>query len=55
MMSDGGDYWNNVFITPWCRVGSYCIGLLLGFLFDTYDSSKVKIDKVVTSDTVTIQ
>ncbi|XP_078335726.1 O-acyltransferase like protein-like isoform X2 [Crassostrea virginica] len=45
MMSDGGDYWNNVFITPWCRVGSYCIGLLLGFLFDTYDSSKVKIDK----------
>ncbi|XP_061196927.1 nose resistant to fluoxetine protein 6-like [Saccostrea echinata] len=48
MMSDGGDYWNNVFITPWCRVGVYCIGILLGFLFDTYDSrEKVKISKVV--------
>ncbi|XP_062582716.1 O-acyltransferase like protein-like [Saccostrea cucullata] len=47
-MSDGGDYWNNVFITPWCRVGVYCIGILLGFVFDTYDSrEKVKMNKVV--------
>lgn len=46
MMSDGGDYWNNVFITPWCRVSAYCIGILLGFLFDTLESSKkVKISK----------
>ncbi|XP_056006339.1 nose resistant to fluoxetine protein 6-like isoform X2 [Ostrea edulis] len=46
MMSDGGDYWNNVFITPWCRVGAYCIGILLGFLFDNCDfKKKVKIHK----------
>lgn len=50
MMSDGGDYWNNVFITPWCRVSAYCIGILLGFLIDTLDSNKkVKIRKVTSS------
>lgn len=33
MASDGGDYWNNVYITPWCRVGAYCVGLFLGIIF----------------------
>ncbi|XP_060080532.1 uncharacterized protein LOC132559918 [Ylistrum balloti] len=30
MIEDNGDYWNNVFIAPWCRVSSYCIGMMLG-------------------------
>lgn len=29
---DGGGYWNNVYISPWCRVAAYCVGMLLGVL-----------------------
>ncbi|KAJ8310945.1 hypothetical protein KUTeg_011505 [Tegillarca granosa] len=44
MSSDGGLYWNNVFIKPWCRVSSYCVGVLLGFAL-TQCEPKRKIKK----------
>ncbi|XP_062587968.1 nose resistant to fluoxetine protein 6-like [Saccostrea cucullata] len=33
MQSDGGAFWNNVYITPWCRVAAFCVGLFLGVIF----------------------
>ncbi|KAK3102399.1 hypothetical protein FSP39_011136 [Pinctada imbricata] len=32
MRSDGGAFWNNVYITPWCRVAAFCVGMLLGVI-----------------------
>lgn len=30
--SDGGAFWKNVYIAPWCRVAAFCIGLLTGII-----------------------
>ena len=32
MKEDGGDYWRKVYIVPWCRVGCWAVGMLLGLL-----------------------
>lgn len=32
MKEDGGDYWRQVYIVPWCRVGCWAVGMLLGLL-----------------------
>ncbi|KAL4220888.1 hypothetical protein ACF0H5_019154 [Mactra antiquata] len=32
MISDGGSYWKSVYIAPWCRVGAWAVGMLLGFI-----------------------
>lgn len=48
MSSDGGLYWNNVFIKPWCRVSSYCVGVLLGFAL-TQCEPKRKIKKIAAA------
>ncbi|WAR14840.1 NRF6-like protein [Mya arenaria] len=33
---DGGQYWNSVFTKPWCRISSYCVGLLLGLVLQRF-------------------
>lgn len=38
---DNGDYWNYVFSKPWCRVSSYCVGLLLGFVLQKWPHKKM--------------
>ncbi|OWF42582.1 uncharacterized protein LOC110460880 [Mizuhopecten yessoensis] len=45
MKSDGGNYWNKVYITPWCRVGAYCVGLFLGVIF--YKRPRKTFSKVI--------
>ncbi|XP_033764070.1 uncharacterized protein LOC117345175 [Pecten maximus] len=42
MIDDNGDYWNNVFIAPWCRVSSYCIGMMLGLALLKFKEKKFK-------------
>ncbi|XP_069115501.1 uncharacterized protein [Argopecten irradians] len=43
MIDDNGDYWNNVFIAPWCRVSSYCIGMMLGLALLKFKERKRKL------------
>ncbi|XP_045162819.2 uncharacterized protein LOC123527433 [Mercenaria mercenaria] len=38
---DGGEYWNNVFIKPWCRVAAYCVGIALGFVIQQWFHKKM--------------
>ncbi|KAK3104354.1 hypothetical protein FSP39_000152 [Pinctada imbricata] len=45
--SDGGAYWNNVFITPWCRVAPYCVGILLGYIL--YRVNNLHINKIIAA------
>ena len=44
MKSDGGAFWNNVYITPWCRVAAFCVGLFLGVIF--YKRPKANLSRV---------
>lgn len=44
MKSDGGAFWNNVYITPWCRVAAFCVGLFLGIIF--YKKPKAYLSRV---------
>uniref|UniRef100_K1RC99 Nose resistant to fluoxetine protein 6 n=1 Tax=Magallana gigas TaxID=29159 RepID=K1RC99_MAGGI len=46
MKSDGGAFWNNVYITPWCRVAAFCVGLFLGIIF--YKKPKAYLSRVKT-------
>lgn len=43
-LTDNGNYWNNVFIAPWCRVSSYSVGVILGFIL--FVRRRQKIDGV---------
>lgn len=45
MKSDGGAFWNNVYITPWCRVAAFCVGLFLGIIF--YKKPKAYLSRVL--------
>ncbi|OWF37179.1 uncharacterized protein LOC110440531 [Mizuhopecten yessoensis] len=42
MMEDHGDYWNNVFVAPWCRISSYCIGMMLALVIMKSNEGKIK-------------
>ncbi|XP_060580455.1 uncharacterized protein LOC132737209 [Ruditapes philippinarum] len=44
---DGGEYWNNVFIKPWCRVSTYCVGIALGFVLENWYHKK--INKIIAT------
>ena len=33
MKEAGSQYWEEVYVAPWCRVGAYAVGMLLGYLF----------------------
>lgn len=48
---DHGDYWNNVFIKPWCRLAPYCVGIFLGFVLHTWNEKKMnKVCKTTCGD-----
>ncbi|XP_076437337.1 O-acyltransferase like protein-like [Babylonia areolata] len=32
MFKNTGEYFDKIYLTPWCRVGPYAVGLLLGFI-----------------------
>ena len=43
-LMDNGNYWNHVFTAPWCRVSSYCVGILLAFTM--FIRIRLKLDMV---------
>ncbi|KAL4221456.1 hypothetical protein ACF0H5_019713 [Mactra antiquata] len=43
--TDGGEYWNNVFIKPWCRVSTFCIGIFLGYIIQKLNH--IKMNKII--------
>ncbi|XP_052820241.1 uncharacterized protein LOC128246073 [Mya arenaria] len=47
MLSDGGDYWKNVYTVPWCRVGCWAIGMLLGLIIYKRGNKPLKSKLVV--------
>ena len=44
-----GKYMEDVYFVPWCRVGPYAVGLLLGYILHTtrcrYTMTKVRDDE----------
>ncbi|XP_052270668.1 O-acyltransferase like protein-like isoform X1 [Dreissena polymorpha] len=42
MKSDGGRYWKEVYTVPWCRVGCWAIGMLLGLLICKRGNKPIK-------------
>jgi hypothetical protein len=43
-LMDNGNYWNHIFTAPWCRVSSYCVGILLAFTM--FIRIRLKLDMV---------
>ncbi|XP_053379879.1 O-acyltransferase like protein-like isoform X2 [Mercenaria mercenaria] len=42
MKSDDGAFWNEVYTVPWCRVGCWAVGMLLGFLIYKRDRKPLR-------------
>lgn len=47
MKSDGGAFWNEVYTVPWCRVGCWAVGMLLGFLIYKRDRKPLRDKRVI--------
>ena len=45
-VEDNGNYWNNVFATPWCRVPAYMIGMILAIAINRVKDQQKKMNKV---------
>ena len=52
---DPGDFFNKVYITPWCRAGPYFVGVLLGYILFIVKDKKIKINWVSFRVTSTIK
>ncbi|CAG2214937.1 unnamed protein product [Mytilus edulis] len=44
-VTDHGNYWNYIFTAPWCRVGTYCVGVMLAYVM--FIKRRAKLDVLV--------
>ncbi|XP_071147795.1 uncharacterized protein [Mytilus edulis] len=44
-VTDQGNYWNYIFTAPWCRVGTYCVGVMLAYVM--FIKRRAKLDVLV--------
>ena len=54
MKEDGGDYWRKVYIVPWCRVGCWAVGMLLGLLVYRRGKKMLRNKVVIMGSTCSI-
>lgn len=47
-VTDHGNYWNYIFTAPWCRVGTYCVGVMLAYVM--FIKRRAKLDVVCISN-----
>lgn len=53
MKEDDSEYWNEVYITPWCRVAAYAVGMLLGFIFHKFKRRTLDMKVAATGWVIT--
>ncbi|KAK7094202.1 hypothetical protein V1264_007855 [Littorina saxatilis] len=53
MHESDSKYWDQVYIVPWCRVGAYAVGMLLGYIFHKVKQTTLNMSTAVIGWLVT--